>query len=124
MTNPERVAFLMGPDAVAALDSYEPDGEARAALVTAALGEYTDPRLAAAYVLDLLCDDQRVKAAATAVAAKKIKVGAIEIEKAASSGTSAGVLADALCARARALRREYRAGTGGITFASPVQVTR
>lgn len=123
MTDSERVAFLLGPDGVAAFGELLDEDE-QATTISNALTEYRDARLAAAYILELVCADQRQRAVAAAVGAKKIKVGSIEIQKAGSGETVNSVNADALCARAKVLRREYRRATSGIQFASPLQVPR
>lgn len=117
MTDAERVRFLLQPQGVAALEAYLPSRSEREALLTQALGEYQDARLAAAYVLDVLCANLQGQATAPV---KRIKIEGIEVEREPQATSSA----DRLCARATALRREVRRERRGVTLTSPIQVPR
>lgn len=126
MTDMERVRFLLRPDGEAALETYaDAQGFSATGLLTRALGEYGDARLAAAYVLESLCAYQRALPPETPGGdVTSIKIGSIEIKKAAPAPSPSAVTADGFCDRAATLRREHRRAGGQIAWATPRQVPR
>ena len=119
MADADRVRTLIGPDGEKAFAIMTPQPAGRDALVTAALTEYRDARLAAAYVLEQLCSDQQQRAGQ---GVQRVKIEGIDIELSGTAGSEA--LAATFCARAKTLRQEYRRSTQSIVWATPQQVRR
>ena len=118
----ERVKLLVRPDGWLAFEAAQPDETERGKLLDALFAEYSDARLVAAYALELACAYLREQAVGANHAAKKIKVGPIEIERAVSA-TPQATQADTLCNRAAGLRREANANSGfSLQFSSPLHV--
>lgn len=121
-----RVQFLVQPDAYSAWEVLMPDPAGTASL-DVALAEYGDVRLVAAYVLERVCQDARLKATEVTAQVKRIKVGPIELEKVVKEGNDLSVKADQWCARAAALRRqvdeEVRAARRNRSVIVPVEAS-
>lgn len=126
MTNDtDRVLFLMQPTAKTAFEALYPEEATRNQMVTDSLAVEGNATLAAAALLEMLCDSYRARAAQspTSSATKVITVGPIKIEKFAADGKSDADLADIFCGRAKVLRRAQRR-TGRISLATPLHVLR
>lgn len=127
-TETDRVLLLMQPTAKAAFAALYPARGERDQMVTDALTQYKAAALAAASLLEMLCDSYRARAAQSppvGSAAKAITVGPIKIEKfSAADDQSDAELADIFCGRAKVLRREHRRSTGGINFSMPLHIPR
>lgn len=102
----KRLRVLVTPAAWAAHEALDPAEKVDAEL---AFEVYGDVRLVAADILETVCLKAR-GAALTAPGKKRLKVGKIEIEKAAT-GSASSADADAWCALAARLR-DQAAGSG------------
>lgn len=118
MTDAERVVFLLQPAGAAYLTTLIQDQAERDQLVTSALSEYPDARLAAAFVLEMLCNAARVVATAESGQTKSFTIGPIKIEKVVNLDSVDGARANAFCAQATLLRREVRRSRG-LVLATP-----
>jgi len=108
MTDAERVIFLLQPAGSAYLEGMTTTSAESYALIASALAEYPDPKLAAAFVLDMLCATARVAATAENGQIRSFTVGPIKIERAVNSGSIDVARADGFRAQAALLRREVR----------------
>lgn len=100
-----RVRFYVRPDAWTAWLLLVPVPADQTAQLDEALAVERDLRGVAAYLLETVCTQARTQAATAPAAAKRIKVGKIELER-AQGGNVATVQGDDWCARAASLRAD------------------
>lgn len=118
MTDAESVVFLLQPAGKAYFEQLVDNTDE---LVAEALAQYPDPRLAAAFVLDMLCSAARVAATTETGQAKSYTIGPIKIERAVNTSSADTARADGFCAQATLLRREVRRSRSLLgQLASPV----